>query len=446
MAEIGFAWPRLLPKTAEKRRLLFASIIGILVLIFAAHAIGRVWSGYADDFKHFYRAAYGMLRGENIYAAGLGRYVYPPLLAFLLQPLGLLSLNLAATLWIFVNVALLLMAMVVATTEITTRWMADSSASDFSIRWAIALFAFVLAADKVHIVFTQGQTDFVMLLGFACVLRWMERKPWLAGLAIGFTANIKYLSLIFVPYFLLKKNFRAAFFALASFVFFLWLPAIEIGLKRTTEYLTIAGGGLVHMTGAHVHLQRLYIPPITWDHSVSITSALFRMSRARGLSDGFAAALLILVFSIGMLILISGARRAGLHLIALRSPDDSRQTREVTSLEWAALIGIVLAFSPQATARHMVLALLLYTLGGALLLLQRAPTARCLLLLALLAMAGATSFPPRGLGPDWMLNGWRAIGGAGWCALFLTVVLVWIGSRTVRDLQVQPRGKLRQVR
>jgi len=437
VAETGFAWPRFFPKTAEKRRLLFASIIGILILIFAAHAIGRVWSGYADDFKHFYRAAHGMLRGENIYAAGLGRYVYPPLLAFLLQPLGLLSLNVAATLWIFVNVALLLTTVVAATTEITGRWLPDSNARDSSITWAIAVFAVVLAADKIHIVFTQGQTDFVMLLGFACVLRWMEQRPRLAGLAIGFTANIKYLSLVFVPYFLLKKNFRAAFSALASFVFFLWLPAIELGLRRTTEYLAIAGGGLVHMTGAQVHLQRLYIPPITWDHSVSITSALFRMSRGRGLPDGFAIALLMLVFCIGMLILLSGGRGAGLRLFAFGSSTDSQQTRQVTSLEWAALIGIVLAFSPQATARHMVLAFLLYTLGGALLLLQRTAIGRCLLLLALLAMAGATSFPPRGLGPDWVLNGWRAVGGAGWCALFLTLVLVWIGSRTLRDLQVQ---------
>jgi len=438
--ETGFAWPRFLPKTAEKRRLIFASIIGGLILIFAAHATGRVWSGYADDFKHFYRAAHGMLRGENIYAAGLGRYVYPPLLAFLLQPLGLLSLNTAATLWILVNVALVLTAVVVATTEITNRWMPESSGKDLSIRWAIAAFAVVLAADKIHIVFTQGQTDFVMLLGFACVLRWMERRPWLAGLAIGFIANIKYFSLIFVPYFLLKKNFRAAFSSLATFVFFLWLPAIEVGLKRTTEYLTIAGGGLLHMTGAQVHhLQRLYIRPITWDHSVSITSAVFRMSRGRGLPDGFAVALLILVFCLGMLLLIIAARRAGVRLVPFGSGDDSPQTRQVTSLEWAILIGIALAFSPQATARHMVLALLLYAVGGALLLLERVPKARRLLVVALLAMAGATSLPPPGLGPAWLLNSWRAIGGAGWCGLFLTVVLVWIGSRTARDA-MWPRG------
>ena len=375
-----------------------------------------------------------MLHGENIYAAGFGRYVYPPLLAFLLQPLGLLSLNTAATLWILVNVALVLTAIVVATTEITNRWMPESSADDVSITWAIAAFSVVLAADKIHIVFTQGQTDFVMLLGFACVLRWMERRPWLAGLAIGFTANIKYFSLIFVPYFLLKKNFRAAFSSLATFVFFLWLPAVEVGLKRTTEYLMIAGGGLVHMTGAQVHLQRLYIPPITWSHSVSITSAVFRMSRGRELPDGFGVALLILVFCIGMLFVVVGARRAGLRLVPFGSIDDSPQTRQVTTLEWAILIGIVLAFSPQATARHMVLAFLLYTVGGAQLFLERAPKARRLLLVALLAMAGAVSLPPRGLGPAWLLASWRAIGGAGWCALFLTVVLVWIGSRTVRNL------------
>jgi len=72
--------------------------------------------------------------------------------------------------------------------------------------------------DKIRGTFALGQTDCLMLLGFACVLRWMERKPLLAGLAVGASANVKYLTLICVPYFLVKRNFKAAFAAILAFL------------------------------------------------------------------------------------------------------------------------------------------------------------------------------------------------------------------------------------
>jgi hypothetical protein len=60
----------------------------------------------------------------------------------------------------------------------------------------------------------------------------MERKPLLAGSAVGTAASIKYLSLIFVPYFLIKRNFRAAIASVFAFIFFVALPAAEFGLGR----------------------------------------------------------------------------------------------------------------------------------------------------------------------------------------------------------------------
>jgi hypothetical protein len=291
-------WPRFLPKTPERRRLIFGAVLAVLVLGFAGHGIGRVWTGATGDFGTFYRAAQGMLRGENIYSAGLGRYVYPPFLAFVFQPLSMLSLKTAATTWVLVNIVLVFTAAWVAAKEGASRWAALPSAGDLSIPWGIAAAAAVLASDKIHIIFTQGQTDFLMLLGFACVLRWMERRPLLAGLVVGLTANIKYFSLIFVPYFLLKRNYHAAISSLAAFAFFLLLPAVEVGLHRNAEYLAIAGGGLVRMTGAKLRVQTLYIPKITWDHSVSITSAFFRLTRSHALPDFVAVGLVFVVLTV----------------------------------------------------------------------------------------------------------------------------------------------------
>lgn len=423
-------WPRFLPKTPEGRRWIFGALLALVVLGSAAHGLGRVWTGGMGDFGHFYGAAHGMLRGENIYTAGHERYIYPPLFAFLIQPLAMLPLATAANIWVLINIVLIFAAALVAGKEIAARWVALPTANDFSIPWGIAAAASVLASDKIHIIFPQGQTDFVILLGFACILRWMERKPLLAGLMIGLTANIKYFSLIFVPYFLLKRNYRAALSSLAACAFFLVLPAVEIGLRRNAEYLAIAGGGLVRMTGATLHIQHLFIPKITWSRSVSVTSAFFRLTRSHGLSDFVAVGLVLLVFAVMVTALFTIARRHGVSLFAPGRDPSSPRSRAIESLEWAILIAIVMVFSPQATERHILLAFLLYGLGAGLLFVEKAKAPRVLLIAALLGMAGATS-PPRGIGLDRFLDAWRAIGGAGWCAILLIVAIVWVGCRAI---------------
>jgi hypothetical protein len=424
-------WPHFLPHTVKGRCWLFGAVFAAIVLGFGAHACGRVWSGRTDDFAHFYRAAHGMLHGENIYTAGRGRYVYPAFLAFVLQPIALLSETGAATIWIFINVLLIFGVARVASVEIARRWLPTQSASDGSVAWALTAIAAVLAADKIHAVFAQGQSDFIMLIGFACALRWMERKPLLAGLAVGLTANIKYFSLIFVPYFLLKGRYRAAFSSLIAFAIILLLPAIELGLRQTAEYIAIAGGGLAHMTGAHLGTQRLLIPAITWEHSVSVTSALFRLTRSHAWPDSLAAGLAMLVLVATVTAICAIGIWHGMRLFALAPTVPSARSRATETLEWAMLIVIAIAFSPQATARHMLLSFLLYILGAALLFLEKGRTPRVLLIFTVAAMAGATSLPPPGMGLDWFLNVWRTIGGAGWCAILLILALVWVGGRTL---------------
>ena len=61
---------------------------------------------------------------------------------------------------------------------------------------------------------------------------------------MGASANIKYLTLICVPYFLVKRNYKAAVASIVAFVFFLVLPAPEIGFEKLGRYLASSVGGL----------------------------------------------------------------------------------------------------------------------------------------------------------------------------------------------------------
>ena len=192
--------------------------------------------------------------------------------------------------------------------------------------WAIAAAATILAADKLHKMFGLGQSDAFVLLGFASVLRLMNRQPLLAGTIVGAVANLRYLSLIFVPYFVVKRNYRAAVSALASFAFFLALPALQVGLARGLGYATAALGGLGHMAGLGAK-QRLRILEITWDRSVSITSALFRLTRAVQIPDFAAALILLLLFGsiLGGLVMV--ARRQGILLFSSEKKVPARNSR-----------------------------------------------------------------------------------------------------------------------
>jgi alpha-1,2-mannosyltransferase len=221
-----------LPKPAV-RNLIWCGVIAAVIAATALPAAHRVWRGHTGDFTHFWQAAHAMLHVDDIYAAAAGRYVYPPLLAFLFQPLALIPERAAAIVWIAINSGLILATVLLAAKEVSARWRIENAL-------LIAALALALNIDKIRSLLSLGQSDGLMLLAFACVLAWMEGKPLLAGLAVGLSANIKYVSLIFVPYFLIKRNYRAVAAAMLSFGFFMLLPAVEVGFTRGAEYARTA--------------------------------------------------------------------------------------------------------------------------------------------------------------------------------------------------------------
>ncbi len=372
-----------------------------------------------EDFGHFYHAATAMCDGRDIYAATGGHYIYPPLLAFVLQPLTAVPENTAVIIWLVASAIAVLCAAVIAAKEIAAHWLTRDGVLAPHLPWAIAAAATLLTTDKLHKMFGLGQSDAFVLLGFALVLRWMNRRSWLAGAIVGAVANIKYLSVIFVPYFLVKRNYRAAFGAVISFVFLLALPALQVGARRGLDYATAAFGGLGHMIGlGSVH--RLKILDVTWDRSLSITSTLFRATRACGLPDFAAAIILFLIFAAILFVLIFLARKNGVRLFGA-------EFGRVVSLEFAALIFFAVAFSPQTTARHMVLTLLINAVAIAVFLALKNRTAKILLACAIGLTTASLSLPAGGHA----LVVWRKVGGASWCALFLAMVIVWAGSRVI---------------
>src|SRR5438105_2726587 len=411
---------------AFRKRLAYGALTIIVLFILGAHAVFRQFSSGTKDFHYFYRAAEAVRNGSDIYAATNGHYIYPPFLAFVLQPLALMPEQIAAIIWIVFSGVFVFAAALIASRQAARCWLRTGAENDASIPWLIAAIATLLIADKIHASFILGQTDCLMLLGFACTLRWMQRKPLLAGAIVGSTASIKYLSLIFVPYFLIKKNFRAAFWSVVAFVFFMTLPVVQIGFARAGRYTAIELRGLGRMMGIIEAPKTAKILRVGMDRSVSITSSVFRLTRSYGLPDLLAAMLLLCVFIAVIAAIVFICRRNGVPIFR-PARSDRLATNAVTSLEGAVLVFLALAFSPQTTARHMALLLLINTVGIAVFLVQDTKASRALLIIAAVLQVAGLSVSSRAIAP------WRAVGGASWCALGLIFAIVWSGSRTLSE-------------
>jgi hypothetical protein len=412
---------------ASRKRLAYGALTIIVLFILGAHAVLRQFSiGGTKDFHHFYHAARAMWNGSDIYAATNGHYVYPPFLAFILQPLALMPEHIAAIIWIVLSGVFVFAAALISASEAARCWLRTGAQNDPSILWLIAAIATILIADKIHASFILGQTDCLMLLGFACTLSWMQRKPLLAGAIVGATASIKYLSLIFVPYFLIKKNFRAAFASIVAFSFFMALPAMQIGFARAGQYGAVALRGMGRMMGIIEAPKTAKILRVSMDRSISITSSVFRLTRSYGVPDLFAAMFLLCVFIAVMAAIVFMCRRNGV-LIFRPARSDRHVANAVTSLEGAVLIFLALAFSPQTTARHMVLLLLINTVAIAVFLVQDAKAWRALLIITTALQVAVLSVSFRAI------VAWRAVGGASWCALGLVLAIVWSGSRALSE-------------
>ena len=428
------------------RIILVTAWAAVLACLFL-NALRRV-GGDTGDFVHFFEAARAMVRGQDVYSSGRGGYIYPPLLAFLYTPLAGLPQNAAAVVLLVFNTALLLGSVFLAVREFARRFGLPAGGWKTA---AVALLAVLLVADKLKGELQMWQTNLLMLFLFTAALRLLDRRPWLAGMALGLAFNIKYLPIVFLPYLLLRRRWTAAGAFAASAVGFALLPAVLTGWDVNLHYQAVAYSGLLRLMGVPVGAARAAnIDGITAEFSVSIPSGIARLAGAGGSAATALAAA-------GLLALAAAAIAAWMYrrngVAFLYRPDgpraDGRPISAVVGLEWAVLVTAVLVFSPQTNTRHLSLLLLVQTLAAVLLLSPRPGASRRPLLFGTLLLALGLVFPPGtqdfaeqvGVWSAGALEVWRTVGGPCWCALAMLGTLIWVGLRYARrPAEMRPYG------
>lgn len=360
-------------RIAPWARIGLAATFGYLV-IFLLHHESKDNGGHLGDFRTFYQAAQFARMHKDIYLAGPNSsqmYVYPPMIAFVYTPFTALSMLQAAHVSLVLNALILLGSILLASRIMLERL----EASQPGAVWVVALLVTVLSENEIRAVLMMLETDALMLLMFTLALWWLDRRPALAGLALAFALNIKYLSIVALPWLILRRRWAAAGGMILGTVFFALFPAVLIGWHEDLRCLRVSLGGLLRWVGVPPEIAHaIKVHNIADDLSVSVTSSLARLLGPRGFSNPRIMLVAGATGLLALLIVLVLYRAHGLPLF--RWPAAARQERQpfkaLIAMEWAGLIVVALAFSPDTNVRHLVLTVIVNALAATLLLAPRA--------------------------------------------------------------------------
>jgi alpha-1,2-mannosyltransferase len=139
-------------------------------------------------------------------------FMYPPIAAVLLSPLTFLPRGLAIGAWWIVSLVALVTVVFVVVKTIAKRW----PSLDVKLT-AAAVLPFAILLGPVREDLTFGQVNLV-LMALVCLDCLVDSPKWPRGLLVGIAAAIKVLPAVFVLFFLLRKDVRAAMVAAGTAV------------------------------------------------------------------------------------------------------------------------------------------------------------------------------------------------------------------------------------
>jgi hypothetical protein len=410
------------------------TLVAMVIALFAWATKGTIRRVLADgrlDFYHFYEAAVAVANGKDIYLSGSEGYIYPPLLAVLFVPLAPLGHDAGVFVWLGINIAFIVLVLIAGFRTLATRF--EVTADRYTIACVASLSA-LLSLEQIRWQLILGQTDTLTLVGCTLALLWLDRRPLLAGALLGGVSNIKYQTVLLLPYLLVRGRMRAALGLVGGAILAGLLPALVFGWQRNLEYLGVAFGGMLGLVGIDV-VRAAKVPELLWERSITVTSGFARIA------DHFCLKPELALPAVGVLALaILGVvallyRRQEIPLLLHRGGKRERESPfpAVTAIEWCGMLVALCIFSPQGTKRHLFLLLLVNLTTVFLLWNARVPSTRWILLAGIAVSQLALHLPPSRSFKE-AADAWKFIGGPSWGILVLCLALVQAGLQEARWL------------
>jgi len=433
------------PRNSHKNPLiLFVLVFAFFAILGYCTFIGITHQG-TGDYPHFYNSGIALKMGDSLYlkqselavppyTAEGGGYIYPPMLAFIFRPFAELPFDISRDIWIILNMMLFGVCTFLLASKHAGLYFHSSSKANTLTVLAISGLAFFFLYDTVIAQAKLAQTDIFLILWITLAYLAYPKRPLLAGLLISVPIAIKYVTIVFLFYFILRREYRASLGVVLGLLIGFFAPALFLGWQHNLTELQTALAGMLNMLGIGDAQTAAGIYKLTWERSVTIPSGFarfiehtdFGFSAVLAMTAAVAAACL----TIGWLLY----KQTGNALLIRKDRIQGRidqTTARIVSLEWSLLIITFLIFSPQATKRHMIMLIFPMILASTLLLVpkQTQRITRFPVLIGSFLVLLGTIFPPADAVNT--LAAWRAISGLSLCIVVLTIALIWTTLRVL---------------
>ncbi|HEX6523448.1 MAG TPA: glycosyltransferase 87 family protein [Streptosporangiaceae bacterium] len=273
--------------------------MGAALFAISLIALGRDVSHWATPDLMIYRhAGQTALRSGDLYTSSFGsaRFTYPPFSALMFE---VLSGPVTQVKWIMTGASVVALTVTgwVAAGELRGRPVVRAGTA-LVIAWA------ALWADPVMSTFTWGQIDLVLVAVTLADLCTREDRWW-KGTGVGLAAGMKLTPVIFIPYLLLTRRYRAAATATVTF-----------GLTVTVSFAVLPAQARQYwLGGLFLHQQRVGYPDMLPDQSLD--GVLARLADPGSGSVWYAWLVAVVIVGTAGLMLAVLAHNRGLGLLGI---------------------------------------------------------------------------------------------------------------------------------
>ncbi|MFF3443796.1 glycosyltransferase 87 family protein [Streptosporangium sp. NPDC002721] len=190
---------------------------GVLIALggaLAAFAFNATYARGWIDLEVYREGGAAVLRGTPVYDLIVGgrdlRFTYSPFAAMLFTPLALVGTEVAVALWVLISILALEVVVWILVGRNTVKDRGRRATR------TLLVVAVTLPLYPVALTLWNGQIGILLLL--VTVVDLTHGKEKWHGIGTGIAAGIKLTPLIFIPYLLVRRRFRAALMAGLGFL------------------------------------------------------------------------------------------------------------------------------------------------------------------------------------------------------------------------------------
>lgn len=239
----------------DKKRIVAIAFIAIVSVILLIQSYGKAYRDSGYDFTSYIYASRLLSENQNPYdpASTVASqtdypkpsfpYIYPLTLAFLMIPLSFIPYYLAISIWFFAGLFSLLSTIYLLSKRERNETAENRKRTDLSILSALAI---LLLFNIVQNNFLNGQLNFIIL--FLSVLSYeygSRGQKFKAAFVLALAVSLKLTPVIFLVYFLLKKEYRLFVYSTAMIPLLLLLPYLLVGSDIISLYSYYANSFLL---------------------------------------------------------------------------------------------------------------------------------------------------------------------------------------------------------